>query len=371
MTRCLHPCPQEQTAPTPNDQQPANAEPDAAVPAGHGALVGAAGETTVPGMTPVEGDAVETVPAESGPPPLVNPDPVAPVHAKAGMAQAGAAPPAFERAAPSAAGAPSESPPSVPKPSASVPSDPAPSDPVPSAVPLRGRLWAGFCGVLRGWRANWRGSPLTAALVLFVGLLVLSLLMRAFGPDTDAINRLVDALIRDQGLAGMVLYVVLVGVLSCVAVPRQALSFAGGFALGALPGAALATLGTTLGCALAFGAARTFGRARIERRYGPRIAKLNRFLSRAPLLMAMLLRLFPSGNNLLFSLMGGVSRMGGGAFVGGSFLGYIPQNLIFALLGSGARVDPGWQLALGTALFVLVTACGVWGYRLYQREPEV
>ena len=233
---------------------------------------------------------------------------------------------------------------------------------------LATRFWQGLGKELKAWRANWRSSPLTAALLLFVGLLGLSLLMRALGPDTERLNQMADDLIRDQGGWGMLLYAVLVGVLSCFAVPRQALSFAGGFALGPLWGTVFATLGTTLGCALAFGAARSFARVPVERRYGPRIAKLNRFLSRSPLLMAMLLRLFPSGNNLLFSLMGGVTRMRAVAFIGGSLLGYIPQNLLFALLGSGIRIDPGWQIGLGLVLFVVVTGLGIWGYRLYQRE---
>ena len=57
---------------------------------------------------------------------------------------------------------------------------------------------------------------------------------------------------------GGFLYVCSVAVLICLAVPRQLLSFAGGYAFGPLFGAVFATLGVTLGCVLAFGMSRYY-----------------------------------------------------------------------------------------------------------------
>ena len=47
----------------------------------------------------------------------------------------------------------------------------------------------------------------------------------------------------------------------------------------------------------------------------------------------------------------------------GSALGYIPQMLIFSLVGSGARVDQFWQVAIAMALFVLAAILGIVLYR--------
>ena len=150
----------------------------------------------------------------------------------------------------------------------------------------------------------------------------------------------------------MAVYALLTAGLSCLAVPRQILSFAGGFALGAVWGAVFATVGTTLGCALAFLFSRTLGRKRVERRFGPKLARWNRALSRSPFLTGLVLRLLPTGNNLVFSLLAGVSRIAALPFITGSCLGYLPQNIVFSLLGSGISVDPHMRFALSAVLFV-------------------
>ena len=153
--------------------------------------------------------------------------------------------------------------------------------------------------------------------------------------------------------------------LICVAVPRQLLSFAGGYAFGPLCGSVLATLGVTLGCVLAFGTARYCGRSFVERRYGDKAAAFNRCAVQRPFILAVLIRLFPSGNNLVFSLLAGVSRIPAWPFFLGSCLGYIPQNLLFAMIGSGVRVDAGWRTGLSALLFAVSCALGWWLYRRY------
>ena len=79
----------------------------------------------------------------------------------------------------------------------------------------------------------------------------------------------------------------------------------------------------------------------------------------------ILIRLFPSGNNLVFSLLAGVSRIPAWPFFLGSCLGYIPQNLLFAMIGSGMRVDEGWRIGLSALLFAASCALGWWLYKRY------
>ena len=201
------------------------------------------------------------------------------------------------------------------------------------------------------------------AILLFVILALVMFLMRRLVPDPEIFTGWVEAWLP-HGVAGWLIYVFGAACLMCIAGPRQLISFAGGYAFGAVVGTILATLGVTLGCALAFSLARWGGQRFVERRYGERLRRFNTFLARNPFWLAVLLRLFPSGNNLLFSVAAGVSRIPALPFFLGSCLGYIPQNLIFSLLGSGARVDPVWRFGVGGALFVV---SGFLAWLLYQR----
>jgi uncharacterized membrane protein YdjX (TVP38/TMEM64 family) len=54
-------------------------------------------------------------------------------------------------------------------------------------------------------------------------------------------------------------------------------------------------------------------------------------------------------------------------FFSGSALGYMPQMLIFSLVGSGARVDKFWQVVLAMVLFVVAAVIGGYLYRKYRR----
>jgi uncharacterized membrane protein YdjX (TVP38/TMEM64 family) len=53
-------------------------------------------------------------------------------------------------------------------------------------------------------------------------------------------------------------------------------------------------------------------------------------------------------------------------FFTGSALGYIPQTLIFALIGSGINLDPTLRISVGVALFILSGVLGVYLYRRYR-----
>jgi uncharacterized membrane protein YdjX (TVP38/TMEM64 family) len=53
----------------------------------------------------------------------------------------------------------------------------------------------------------------------------------------------------------------------------------------------------------------------------------------------------------------------------GSALGYIPQMLIFSLLGSGSQLQQFWQVAIAMAMFVAAAMLGGWLFRRYRQQP--
>ena len=55
-------------------------------------------------------------------------------------------------------------------------------------------------------------------------------------------------------------------------------------------------------------------------------------------------------------------------FFTGSVLGYVPQTVIFVLLGSGIHLDPAWTTGVSVALFVASGALGVYLFRRYRKN---
>jgi uncharacterized membrane protein YdjX (TVP38/TMEM64 family) len=152
---------------------------------------------------------------------------------------------------------------------------------------------------------------------------------------------------------------VLAGALLCAAgMPRQAVAFAGGYAFGLWPGAALSLLAQLLGCVLDFAVARTSGRAWATRRLRGRLARIDRFLAANPFTATLTLRLLPVGNNLALNLLAGLSGMPVTPFLAATLIGYVPQTIVFALAGSGVHVDRTSQVALGAALFLVSAGLG-------------
>ena len=66
--------------------------------------------------------------------------------------------------------------------------------------------------------------------------------------------------------------------------------------------------------------------------------KFDEFVGLHPFQMTMIVRLLPVGSNVLTNLIAGVSRVRPVPFFAGSAVGYLPQTLAFALVGSGVPI---------------------------------
>jgi uncharacterized membrane protein YdjX (TVP38/TMEM64 family) len=206
-------------------------------------------------------------------------------------------------------------------------------------------------------------------LLLVVGLSAAGLLLRAVGaaPGTEW----VDLHVRGQGLSGEVLFLVLGMLTTAAGMPRQAVAFLGGYAFGAWLGTALGLAAQMLGCVLSFFWARLVGQGWAERRlagrFGAHLRPLVATLRAHPFGSALALRLFPVGNNLALNLLAGVSGIAAVPFLGASVLGYLPQTVVFALLGKGVRVDGAIQLTLAGLLLAASIALGLWLMRRHRQ----
>ena len=175
-----------------------------------------------------------------------------------------------------------------------------------------------------------------------------------------------DMHVRDKGLAGELLFVAVGGLLISTGLSRQVIAFLGGYGFGFSQGTLLAMVAAVSGCVLTFYAARLLIRSSSSSRFSPRLREIDRFIHENTFAMTLLIRLLPVGSNWLVNLAAGVSGVRSAPFFFGSTLGYIPQMAVFAMVGSGARMDQFWQIALAIILFAAAATLGIYLYRKYR-----
>jgi uncharacterized membrane protein YdjX (TVP38/TMEM64 family) len=209
--------------------------------------------------------------------------------------------------------------------------------------------------LVRGGQVLWRPALLAA------GLLLAGLALRS-GWGREALNT--------PAQAGPVVFV-LAGAAACaLGVPRQVVAYAAGLGFGTWAGCLLALMAEVAGCAADFLWARLVAREWAARQIRGRLARLDKQLSRHPFGATLTLRLLPVGSNILLNLLAGVSAVASAPFLLASAIGYLPQTVVFALLGGGVRVDRSEQVWLAAGLFVLASALGIWLMRRIRALPE-
>ena len=195
--------------------------------------------------------------------------------------------------------------------------------------------------------------------LLLLGLAAAGVLLQRLG---------LEGAVARAGEQGPLAFVLLGSVACTVGVPRQIVAYAGGLAFGFWPGVGLALVAEVVGCAVDFYWARVVARrwaaARLAR--GGRIARLERFLVANAFSATLTLRLLPLGSNIALNLLAGVSGVAALPFLVASLLGYVPQTVVFALLGGGVRVSQGVQMGLAGVLLAISVAFGV---MLLRRRP--
>jgi len=203
-------------------------------------------------------------------------------------------------------------------------------------------------------------------LILICSLVALGYALKVSGLGSSIDEGWIDTEIRGRGVTGEMLFVAVAFLFTAAGLPRQIICFLGGYAFGFGQGTALGLLATTLGCIAAFSYARVLGREFVASRFPRRVRKIDDFLRDNPLTMTLLIRLLPVGSNLVTNLAAGVSGVRGVPFVAGSALGYLPQTVIFALIGSGIALDPELRIGVSVLLFVISGVMGVYLYRRYR-----
>ncbi len=201
-------------------------------------------------------------------------------------------------------------------------------------------------------------------IVLILSLIALGLLIKNAGLDHLFERDWINAHVRGHGYQGFGVFLGAGALITAIGLPRQIVAFFGGYVFGAISGAVIGAVAALGGCILAFYYARWFGRAVVRRMFPEKLRRFDGFIGGDPFSMTLLIRLLPMGSNLITNLVAGVSSIPRLRFFAGSFVGYLPQALIFALAGSGLTVDSRWRIATSIVLFVLA---GLMALPLYRR----
>ncbi|WP_448213824.1 TVP38/TMEM64 family protein [Colwellia sp. MEBiC06753] len=200
-------------------------------------------------------------------------------------------------------------------------------------------------------------------LVLLILCLVIIKLTNQI-PAIDAFNeKWIDGHTRNNGLQGVIQFFAVATILLSIGVPRQFVAFLAGYAFGFTEGLIYSTLAATASCALTFLLSRFYARPIVSRLFPRQINRVNHFLSVQPFAMTIMIRLMPFGNNLITNLISGVTSVNFIAFLAGSFIGYLPQMAIFALMGKGVVVQSMWKIILSTVLLAISSFIGIYLYK--------
>lgn len=174
--------------------------------------------------------------------------------------------------------------------------------------------------------------------------------------------------VGDLGNAGPVVVALAYGLLSVALVPGAVLSVGCGLLFGLRMGIPVAVIGSNLGAALGFVAARTLLRERAKRLAARHLgtAVLAQALARDPFKWTLMLRLSPVFPFSILNLVLGASGLAAGPYLGATVLGMLPATLLFVGLGSTCTAclaqPAGWEGRLPWqlgALAVVTLAVGL------------
>ncbi len=178
----------------------------------------------------------------------------------------------------------------------------------------------------------------------------------------------IDNYLKNIGFFGVLLYILMCATLICFAVPRQFIAFLSGYTFTFSWGFVYATSACLLACILCFYYARYIGQDFVKKKFNNKFKRMNSYLKDNTFFMALTLRLLPLGSNLIISLLAGVTKIKAKPFFLGSVLGYMPQSLIFALLGSGVQLEESTNFAISFILLICVSILSCYLYKKYKNH---
>lgn len=161
--------------------------------------------------------------------------------------------------------------------------------------------------------------------------------------------------IRQNGITGDLVILGVSIVFLALSGPKQMIALIFGYLYHVYAGTGLALVACMLAASLNYFSARFLFGGVLFRRFPKRMRKFHSFASRKPFFKILLLRLFPIGNNVVTNVLSGSVRVPVLAFFSASLLGYLPQTIIFALMGAGIHSSSHTMIYLSISFAIAST----------------
>ncbi len=199
-------------------------------------------------------------------------------------------------------------------------------------------------------------------LLITVGILIANQL------DNPVLVHLTDknwlvGYIQQNGMTGEMIIFFFSVVFLSFSGPKQAIALVFGYLFSISLGVTLTLLACVIAAMLNYYSARFVFANWLYRRFPKKMVKFNSFASRKPFYKILLLRLFPIGNNVVTNVLSGSVRVPFLAFISASILGYLPQIIIFALMGAGIQSSSNSMIYLSIFFGVISALLTAFLYR--------
>lgn len=181
--------------------------------------------------------------------------------------------------------------------------------------------------------------PLLKASSLLVFFVCLYFLFQYIGVDVSSFMHLTEEYVQSKGNFGLLVYFALCALGTFFFVPRQLLSLAAGYFYGVWTALFVVSCGVGLGCLFSMGYGNFLAKKFFRKKMRKRIHCLENIFTKSTFGMALGIRIMPVGCNTLLNMLVGATKIPFWKFWAGSAFGYIPQNFIFALLGSAGKTE--------------------------------
>ncbi len=177
--------------------------------------------------------------------------------------------------------------------------------------------------------------------------------------------------VRNQGLTGMLLYVLAYTVRPLVFFPASLLTVFGGYTYGPWLGTLLDVIGAGTGGLLSFWIARMLGRRGVEKLIGKgKLNVLDERIATNGFLVVLIVRLIPLFPFDAISYASGLSKIRFKQFAIANYIGIIPGAFVYNNIGSSLRDPFSWQFFLAIGLYVLFFAVGLVAQQILKNKQK-
>lgn len=171
-------------------------------------------------------------------------------------------------------------------------------------------------------------------------------------------------LVQEAPVAAPIVFVALYALLTVLLIPGGVRSLLAGALFGPVWGTVVTVIGATIGATIAFLIARSVGRAHVERITGPRITRIDRWITDRGLGAVLFVRLVPFFPFNTVNYAAGLTGLRLRTFVLGTLIGMTPGTAAYVGLGAGLDAPSSRGFLASAALLAGLTLAGILALRV-------